>query len=166
MFFIFNYIFILLPTSLKGNLRSVLSSQAFYSVHSVTINVHCTCVIPTSQILLLSLLFTRWEKYYAFMVFYQIRFFFYGLQRTGLQIWNWCKYWFKPTRFVRRIFTYICGDYIKEHLGFLQLINFLTCRVGVGVIFIKSTKSVNFNVKNAPNGWISWCQPTNGLFEI
>lgn len=76
MFFIFNYIFILLPTSLKGNLRSVLSSQAFYSVHSVTINVHCTCVIPTSQILLLSLLFTHWEKCYAFMVFYQIRFFF------------------------------------------------------------------------------------------
>lgn len=91
---------------------------------------------------------------------------FYELQRTGLQIWNWCKYWLKPTRFVRRIFTYICGDYIKEHLGFLQLINFLTCRVGVGVIFIKSTKSVNFNVKNAPNGWISWCQPTNGLFKI
>lgn len=53
------------------------------------------------------------------------------------------------------------GLYIKEHLGFLQLINFLTCRVGVGVIFIKSTKSVNFNVKNAPNGWISWCRPTN-----
>lgn len=59
------------------------------------------------------------------------------------------------------IYIHRGGLYIKEHLGFLQLINFLTCRVGVGVIFIKSTKSVNFNVKNAPNGWISWCRPTN-----
>lgn len=39
------YIFILLPSPLKGNSRGVLSSQAFYSVHSVTKPTVYICVI-------------------------------------------------------------------------------------------------------------------------
>lgn len=81
------------------------------------------------------------------MVFYQIRFFLWiaenwitdlKLMQILIQAHSFCEV---------NIYIHRGGLYIKEHLGFLQLINFLTCRVGVGVIFIKSTKSVNLMLK-------------------